>query len=138
MGVRNPRQIVDYALQRRAVLQRFRAGLLQREEVCDADRYLLRAARFHGERTEHDCPVCLRAQVDLVAWVFGEELGHAAGSARKPDEVERLAGLLGEFTVYVVEVCQSCRWNHLAISYLVGTGEPAQRTHSRVRRSVAP
>lgn len=138
--MRNQRQIVDYALKRRSVLEQFRAGHVAKKDVCDADPYLLRAARFHGESTEHDCPVCLRARVDLVAWVFGEELGHASGSARKPDEVERMADVLGEFTVYVVEVCQGCRWNHLAISYTVGTGERVARrpARTRVRRSVAP
>ena len=31
----------------------------------------------------------------------------------------------GEFTVYVVEVCQGCAWNHLTLSYVLGDGAPA-------------
>lgn len=139
--MRNQRQIVDYALQRRALLARFRGGHVSSSDICDAGPYLLRAAKFHGERTEHDCPVCRRGKLSLVAWVFGEALKHASGSARKPDELERMANLFPEFTVYVVEVCPSCRWNHLAMSYVVGTGEPGTRApapRTRTRKSVAP
>ncbi|WP_221635441.1 DUF5318 family protein [Actinomadura hallensis] len=42
----------------------------------------------------------------------------------------------GEFRVYVVEVCQSCAWNHLAMSYVLGRGEqaPHGRQQRRIRR----
>ncbi|WP_028851828.1 DUF5318 family protein [Thermocrispum municipale] len=134
----NQRQIVDYELQRRSVLRRYRAGFLSREEVCDAGPYLHRAARYHGEQTEHMCPVCFKSQIVLVAWVYGDELGMASGSARKPAELERMANLFAEFTVYVVEVCHACGWNHLAMSYVLGTGEPgtrAPRSRPRSRKS---
>ncbi|MGH3518276.1 MAG: DUF5318 family protein [Haloechinothrix sp.] len=139
--MRNPRQIVDYALQRRALLADFRSGRVRTTDVCDADPYLRRAAKFHGEHTEHACPVCRKVQVTLVAWVYGDELKHASGSARKPDELERMANLFSEFTVYVVEVCHSCGWNHLAMSYVLGTGEAgarAGRARSQARRTAAP
>ncbi len=139
--MRNPRQIVDYALQRRALLAEFRSGRVSATDVCDAGPYLRRAAKFHGEATEHPCPVCRKDQVTLVAWVYGDELKHASGSARKPDELDRMADLFSEFTVYVVEVCHSCGWNHLAMSYVLGTGEPGQRAghpRTRARRSAAP
>jgi hypothetical protein len=126
--VRTQRQVVDYALQRRALLARYRTGQASTTDVCDANPYLLQAARFHGESTPHDCPICAKQQVKLVAWVFGDELGHASGSARAPDELERMANLFAEFSVYVVEVCPGCRWNHLALSYVVGSGEPTGRT----------
>ena len=51
------RQVVDYALQRRALLAEVYAGRVGRE-VCDASPYLLRAAKFHGEPSERTCPVC--------------------------------------------------------------------------------
>jgi hypothetical protein len=35
----------------------------------------------------------------------------------------------------VVEVCQSCAWNHLASSYVLGHGEPAPRRSRRARAS---
>jgi hypothetical protein len=28
----------------------------------------------------------------------------------------------GEFSVYVVEVCRECSWNHLCATYLLGDG----------------
>jgi hypothetical protein len=32
-----------------------------------------------------------------------------------------MANLFEEFTVYVVEVCRTCSWNHLVQSYVLGT-----------------
>lgn len=139
--MRNQRQIVDYALRRRALLARWRAGHVSTDDICDANPYLTQAARYHGESVEHPCPVCAKQRIALVAWVFGDELQHASGSARKPDELERMADLFAEFTVYVVEVCLACRWNHLALSYVVGTGEPGTRApapRTRPRKSATP
>ncbi|SFJ52925.1 MULTISPECIES: DUF5318 family protein [Amycolatopsis] len=118
------RHVVDYGLQRRALLTDFRAGRLGRKDVCDADPYLLRAAKFHGEPATAECPVCLSSSLMEVSWVYGDELKHVAGSARTPAELSRMAGLFGEFTVHVVEVCRACRWNHLVLSYVLGTGTP--------------
>ncbi|MEU3272244.1 DUF5318 domain-containing protein [Saccharomonospora sp. NPDC006951] len=129
--MRNQRQIVDYALQRRALLAEVYAGRVSSMDVCDATPYLLRAARFHGQPSKTTCPVCRKEALTHVSWVYGDELKHVAGSARAPEELERMANLFGEFTVYVVEVCRSCGWNHLVQSYVLGTGEP----HPRSRRT---
>ncbi|NMI01538.1 DUF5318 family protein [Pseudonocardia acidicola] len=125
------RQVVDYALQRRALLADVHSGRVGVAEVCDASPYLLRAARFHGEPSEQACPVCRKERLSLVSWIFGEELKHAAGSARKPEELERLAEIYSEFSVYVVEVCRTCSWNHLVLSYVLGTGGRPRRTDRR-------
>lgn len=124
VSVRNQRQIVDYALQRRAVLAEFYSGRVSTLDVCDATPYLLRAARFHGSPSPATCPVCRGDALTEVAWVYGDELRHAAGSARAPEELDRMANHFSEFTVYVVEVCRSCGWNHLVKSYVLGTGTP--------------
>ncbi|SNR27366.1 hypothetical protein SAMN06265360_10159 [Haloechinothrix alba] len=137
MPVRNQRHIVDYALRKRALLRQYRAGTVSRAEVCDAGPYLLRAAEYHGERIEHPCPVCTRQNMSLVAWVFGSELGQASGSARRPDELDRMTQLFSEFTVFVVEVCRMCRWNHVAISYVLGTGGTGPG-RSRAQQAAAP
>ncbi|WP_020669147.1 DUF5318 domain-containing protein [Amycolatopsis nigrescens] len=126
--MRNQRQVVDYALQRRALLAGVYAGRVGTSDVCDASPYLLRAAKFHGEPTEASCPLCRKEALTLVSWVYGDELKHAAGSARTRDELARMANLFGEFTVYVVEVCRSCSWNHLVQSYVLGTGTPQRPT----------
>jgi hypothetical protein len=129
--VRNQRQVVDYALQRKALLAEVYSGRVGTMDVCDASPYLLRAAKFHGRATDSSCPVCRREALSQVSWVYGDELKHVAGSARAPDELDRMANLYGEFTVYVVEVCRSCSWNHLVQSYVLGTGE----TQSRSRKT---
>ena len=129
--MRPQRQVVDYALQRRALLADVRAGRVGLAAVCDAGPYLLRAARFHGEASDAACPVCREQQLSHVSWVFGDALGHASGSARKPAELDDLAARHAEFSVHVVEVCRACSWNHLVLSYVLGTGSPARRPARR-------
>jgi hypothetical protein len=130
-----PRQVVDYALQRRALLADVYSGRVGTAEVCDASPYLLRAAKFHGQAGEQQCPVCRKEKLTLVSWIFGERLKHASGSARTPDELARMADLYDEFSVYVVEVCRTCSWNHLVQSYVLG-GHDLTATDER-RRSAA-
>ncbi|GAA2822196.1 DUF5318 domain-containing protein [Saccharopolyspora taberi] len=122
MGVRTQRQVVDYALQRRSLLAQVHAGRVGVMEVCDASPYLLRAAKFHGEPSDVICPVCRKEPLTLVSWIFGDELKHASGSARTPEELARMATLFEEFNVHVVEVCRTCSWNHLVQSYVLGSG----------------
>jgi hypothetical protein len=133
--VRTPRQIVDYALQRRALLADVYAGRLGVAEVCDASPYLLRAARFHGEPSDVTCPVCRKEKLSEVSWVFGEQLKHLSGSARTPDELAQLDAAQPEFSVYVVEVCGTCSWNHLVQSYVLGS--PVSRGRRAPRRTAA-
>jgi hypothetical protein len=127
--VRTQRQLVDYALQRRAVLSDVRAGRVGTMEVCDASPYLVRAAKFFGERSETPCPVCRRENVWYVHYIYGDELKHAAGQARPRAELAILAMAYREFDVYVVEVCRVCDWNHLTQKYTLGRDglSPAQR-----------
>ncbi|TDQ05228.1 hypothetical protein EV186_1011196 [Labedaea rhizosphaerae] len=113
--------MVDYALQRRSLLAEVYSGRVGTMDVCDASPYLLRAAKFHGQPTDLTCPVCRKEPLTNVAWVYGDALKHASGSARAPEELARMATLFEEFTVYVVEVCRTCAWNHLVQSYVLGT-----------------
>ena len=53
-------------------------------------------------------------------YIYGDELKQSAGQARKLAELPVLAMTLREFQVFVVEVCQSCAWNHLIEQYLLG------------------
>lgn len=125
--MRNQRQVVDYALQRRALLADVHSGRVGVASVCDAGPYLLRAARFHGEQSDETCPVCRKEHLSLVSWIFGDALKHMSGSARKPAELDDLAARYDDFSVYVVEVCGTCSWNHLVLSYVLGTGAPDRR-----------
>ena len=122
MAVRSRRLVVDYALQRRALLAQVHAGRIGSAEVCDANPYLLRAARFHGRPSEVSCPMCRKEPLTLVSWVYGDELKQVSGSARTQDELTRMGAAYQEFTVYDVEVCRTCGWNHLVESYVLGTG----------------
>ena len=118
--MRTQRQVVDYSLQKRALLRDVHNGKVGTLDVCDASPYLKNAARFHGEPTDDRCPVCRRDNLTLVHYIYGDELKHSAGQARKLAELPVLAMTLREFQVYVVEVCQSCAWNHLIEQYLLG------------------
>lgn len=129
------RAAVDYALARRATLTSLVSGQTTLSDVCDAHPYLLRAAKFHGEPTDTACPICRRVRLTHVTYVYGDELGQYEGRVKRGPELAEMAREYGEFRVYVVEVCQSCSWNHLASSYVLGTGEPPPRRGRRARTS---
>jgi hypothetical protein len=118
--MRSQRQVVDYSLQKRALLRELYAGRVGTYEVCDASPYLQSAARFHGEPTEDRCPVCRRENVTLVHYIYGDELRQSAGQARSRAELPVLARSVREIQVYVVEVCRGCGWNHLVEQFLLG------------------
>jgi hypothetical protein len=127
------RSVVDYALARRATLASVYSGRTTVSDVCDAHPYLLRAAKHHGEPTEDRCPICRKANVTHVTYVYGDELGQYAGRVKRGPELTEMAAEYAESRVYVVEVCQSCAWHHLATSYVLGTGEPPVGRRRRVR-----
>ena len=126
-----PRAVVDYALARRSTLADLFAGRVTSTDVCDAHPYLLRAARFHGEQTETTCPVCRKERLTHVTYVYGDELGQYNGRVKNSRDLAAMAAAHGEFTAYVVEVCQTCGWNHLTMSLVLGTGAVSSR---RARR----
>src|SRR4051812_6924756 len=126
------RSVVDYSLQRRAVLADVYAGRTGLFEVCDASPYLSRAAKYHGEATDASCPVCRKERLTLVNYVYGENLGHIAGQAKTEVELARMDAMQDEFSVYTVEVCRSCGWNHLDCSYVLGA-QPAPGGRKRRR-----
>ena len=128
-----PRQIVDYAMQRRAALRDLlRSGL--HGDVCDADPMLLRTAKWHGEPSKITCPVCRRQEMTHLTYTFGAEMGETSGRVRASKELPELAQEFGAFRVYVVEVCRGCSWNHLVVSYVLGDGNP--RVPGRAARRV--
>ncbi|WP_189169521.1 DUF5318 family protein [Pilimelia anulata] len=144
-------RVVDYSLRRRAVLRDHGRGLVATGEICDASPYLRSAARFHGEPTEVRCPVCRREHLTYVHFGYGDALRQSSGQARRPAELSELAATVGEFLVYVVEVCRRCSWNHLREHYPLGGrpgagpgagespgGEPAVRAGNGRRRGERP
>jgi hypothetical protein len=129
--------VVDYALQRRSVLADLYANRISTADVCDAHPYLQRAARYHGEPTELSCPVCRKERLTNVHYVYGDELRASSGQAKSVAELHKMGMDHREFKVYVVEVCRSCGWNHLALSYVLGRdglpgqGDPERREAAR-------
>jgi hypothetical protein len=121
----NARDVVDYALQRRARLYEYSSGRVSAAELCDAHPHLLMAARHYGEPAPQPCPVCKRETLCHVHYVYGDELGQVAGQAKSSGELRLLSNRFGRFSVYRVEVCTSCRWNHLARSFVLSNeGRP--------------
>ncbi len=129
-----PRDVLSFALARRAALETMRRGGALDTDYCDADPGLLRAARHHGEPAGHACPACHRLELVEVTWVFGAQLGALSGSARSQAQVTDMAHEHGSFRVHVVEVCRHCAWNHLVVSYSLGDGNPRRPAHGRARR----
>lgn len=104
---------VDYRLARASVLADYRGGALDRSEVCDAHPELVRAARAVGTPIDGDCPVCERADLVNVTYVFGPRLPKHGRCISLRGELTRLAKRPGTHVAYVVEVCRHCSWNHL-------------------------
>ena len=114
-------QVIDYALVRKATLADLARGRVSTADACDAHPDLLRAARYHGEATETGCPVCRKDRLTRVTYAYGDELQHASGRARSSRSLDALAARYERVRIYVVEVCRSCGWNHLCVSFMIGT-----------------
>ena len=130
--MRLQRQVVDYALRRRSLLAEVYSGRTGVSEVCDANPYLLRAAKFHGKPSSVMCPICRKEQLTLVSWVFGDHLGAVSGSARTAEELVLLATRYDEFSVHVVEVCRTCEMESLGQVVCARRG-PAAKGRARTR-----
>lgn len=119
-----PREVVDYALQRRAALTQVVRGRIYREEICDADPSLKKISRWHGVVSDRYCPVCEIEKLREISYVFSKELGPFSGRIKNPQEISAMAANFGQIRVFVVEICELCGWNHLHTSYVVGDGNP--------------
>jgi hypothetical protein len=104
---------VDYTLAKRALLSEVRTGLTSWTDVCDAHPELMRAAKYVGEPSRRECPVCRRAKLKLVTYVYGDGLRHDNGRVWPLDVGLAMAADRPGAWCYVVEVCTDCHWNHL-------------------------
>lgn len=111
---------IDYRLAREATLGAWRDGSLTREQVCDAQRELLRNAEFCGTPTGRECPVCEQHDLVEVTYVFGPRLPKSGRCVTTDKEMTRLSARKSVSQGYVVEVCTDCRWNHLTQSRAIG------------------
>jgi hypothetical protein len=117
--VKSQRAYIDYTLNKRATLMALFRGI---GNGCDADPYLLLAAKFHGTKVERPCPVCKRKSMVELRYTFGDQLGQYSGRIKSIDELAEMEKEFGEFRVYILEVCRECAWNHLCVSFLLGDG----------------
>ena len=111
---------IDYRLAREATLAAFRDGDLSREQLCDAQRELIRNAEFCGTPAGRDCPMCEQPTLVEITYVFGPRLPKHGRCVTSDREMDRIASRKSVSTGYVVEVCPACRWNHLTESRAIG------------------
>ena len=129
--MKTKRGFIDYSLDKRATLLALFRGVV---DACDADPYLMRAAKYHGEKVDRKCPVCKKDSLVELRYTFGDQLGQFSGRIKSGDELNEMESEFGEFSVYVVEVCGECSWNHLCSTYLLGDGR--ERKAPRKQRTL--
>jgi hypothetical protein len=117
--MKSQRSYIDYSLDKRATLIALFRGVV---DACDADPYLIRAAKWHGEKVVRNCPVCKKNELVELRYAFGEQLGQYSGRIKNVKELTEMESDFGEFRVYIVEVCRGCSWNHLCASFILGDG----------------
>ena len=118
---------IDYRLARQTLISEFKRGRIDRQEVCDAQTELMRAARNVGEPSSRVCPICEDAHVVLVTYVFGPRMPASGRCVTTKAEMQTLARMGDELAAYVVEVCPACKWNHLARTFLITGIAPKRR-----------
>jgi hypothetical protein len=111
---------IDYRMARRALLRDVATGLRHPREVCDAHPDLVRAGRNIGETADGECPICERADLRFVTYVFGERVGRHSGRVVLRNDLGSMTRRYGRLNVYTVEVCTTCCWHHLRESFWVG------------------
>ena len=119
-GRTTPSGEVDYRISRQSTLRSLAAGEVERSEVCDAQRELMRVALGCSESADGVCPVCSSSDgLRLVRYVFGPRLGPGGRAMASTRELKAIGRRKGEFRCYVIEVCTACAWNHLLRTFLV-------------------
>ncbi len=115
------RGLIDYRMQRRALLRQVAAGQVAASDVRDAHRELVRAGTHIGADADRPCPLCEDGgRLRTVTYVF---TGRAAkgrgegGAAIPPGQMEATLRRLGDVKAYRVEVCLACHWHHLVESW---------------------
>ena len=82
--MKSQRSFIDYSLDKRATLLALFRGVV---DACDADPYLMRAAKWHGNKVDRNCPVCKKEELVELRYTFGEQLGQYSGRIKSPKEL---------------------------------------------------
>ena len=94
--MKSKRAFIDYSLDKRATLLALFRGVV---DACDADPYLIRAAKYHGEKTSRKCPVCKKDSLVELRYTFGDQLGQFSGRIKTEIELLEMEKEFGEFAV---------------------------------------
>jgi hypothetical protein len=79
--MKSQRSYIDYSLDKRATLAALFRGTVN---ACDADPYLMRAAKFHGVRTTRPCPVCKHVSMVELMYTFGDNSANTQVALKMP------------------------------------------------------
>ena len=94
--MKSKRSFIDYSLDKRATLLALFRGVV---DACDADPYLMRAAKYHGEKAQRKCPVCKKDSLVELRYTFGDQLGQFSGRIKTEIELLEMEKEFGEFAV---------------------------------------
>ena len=104
---------VEYRLARQTVIDHWKNGKIERENLCDAQSMLKRNAIHCGVPIEECCPICEPGEIYYVTYVFGPRLPAHGRCISTKGELKRLNDRKTQLSAYVIEVCPECGWNHL-------------------------
>lgn len=104
---------IDFRMMRRAYVERVRVGDVPRHDACDASVDLVRAAHHFGVARRTACPLCVEQQLRNVTYLFGPRLPRSGKCVTSAQSLREFNSRPEQFTAYTVEVCMSCRWNHV-------------------------
>lgn len=104
---------IDFRMIRRAYVERVRVGDVPRHDACDASVDLVRAAHHFGVARRTECPICVEQQMRNVTYLFGPRLPRSGKCVTSAQSLREFNSRPEQYTAYTVEVCMSCRWNHV-------------------------
>ncbi len=104
---------VEYRLARQTVIDYWKNGEIERENLCDAQPMLKRNAIHCGVLIGECCPICESGEIYYVTYVFGPRLPAHGRCISTKGELQRLNDRKSQLSAYVIEVCPDCGWNHL-------------------------
>jgi hypothetical protein len=73
--MKSQRSFIDYSLDKRATLIALFRGTV---DACDADPYLMRAAKWHGDTVNRNCPVCKKEELVELRYTLGDGIERKA------------------------------------------------------------
>lgn len=121
----NATATVSYRLAKQRVVDAVERGVRAQHEVCDAQPELRRVAHHHSSPIKEDCPICGGGDLVAVTFAFGQGLPKSGRCVADRAEFDRLKKRGRPSTVYLIEVCRQCWWNHMRESFEVSGTEVA-------------